>query len=539
MKFLIEFSSNNLIKFRSFIRMCSRIFSKSGIVMTITKNEQIRVVPDPFNISDQFQHDYCSTKSLEIYKNSIFVEYPLISSLNSSKKNSTYDKLELKTTKKEQNSKFDAQYENRVLSFRITREELTKLNELLSTNFESSEQLSLKVTSIPDFVKNKIEHQNYTKAYLTIYDKPTNSTKSGILLKPLKKPYEISDYEDDMDNEENKLLGKFLYGNIIKTKIIKKFGLLASKNLNKIINFYIYKEKDLKENNVKSYLFLAYLSNNIYLGRYIQNDENNEDQEEFKNIYKIQINSDLLIKILKNFNNDINNPDYISVWTKGLVFKTDFTLTNNFEDVENNNNNFFNNEGENSESNGNENMEDNRSYMLIKSFSILEKDAVIIENEIDEEGEGGGSQKKKFILNLIDNNMDDKHEELNKSLDLTDIDGGVVYRGNNSFMDENENEDDIQDDDEDDKKVKINKKKNQNKNKPKKRTKSIKKKKNDDEDDVDDDDINTKNNNNNDSDDYNDNESENEIKESKKNNKKKKKTKEPKSKNTKKNKKNK
>ena len=283
---------------------------------------------------------------------------------------------------------------------------------------------------------------------------------------------------------------------------------------------------------------MAYLSNNIYLGRYIQNDENNEDQEEFKNIYKIQINSDLLIKILKNFNNDINNPDYISVWTKGLVFKTDFTLTNNFEDVENNNNTFFNNEGENSESNGNENMEDNRSYMLIKSFSILEKDAVIIENEIDEEGEGGGSQKKKFILNLIENNVDDKHEELNKSLDLTDIDGGVVYRGNNSFMDENENEDDIQDDDEDDKKVKINKKKNQNKNKPKKRTKSIKKKKNDDEDDVDDDDINTKNNNNNDSDDYNDNESENEIKESKKNNKKKKKTKEHESKN-KKNKKNK
>ena len=37
--------------------------------------------------------------------------------------------------------------------------------------------------------------------------------------------------------------------------------------------------------------------------------------------------------------------------------------------------------------------------------------------------------------------MDDKHEELNKSLDLSDIDDGVIFRRNNSLMDEDEDED--------------------------------------------------------------------------------------------------
>jgi hypothetical protein len=54
MKFKIEFSGNNLLKFRSFIRMCNKIFTKTGIVMTIVKNEHIRVAADPFNITDKF-----------------------------------------------------------------------------------------------------------------------------------------------------------------------------------------------------------------------------------------------------------------------------------------------------------------------------------------------------------------------------------------------------------------------------------------------------------------------------------------------------
>jgi hypothetical protein len=98
MKFLIEFSGNNLIKFRSFIRMCYKVFTKSGIIMTIIKNLNIRVAPDPFNISNKFHHELCATESLNLYKYSIFIEYPLIPANDNSQKNSTFNKLELKTT---------------------------------------------------------------------------------------------------------------------------------------------------------------------------------------------------------------------------------------------------------------------------------------------------------------------------------------------------------------------------------------------------------------------------------------------------------
>ena len=525
--------------------------------MTITKNENIRVVADPFNISDKFQHDLSITKSIEIYQNFIFTEYALFPSSNDSQKNSTYDKIEIKTTKKDNNLNMDANDENRILSFRITKDELNKLNELLFTNFESSEHLIIKATSIPDFMKNKSEAKNYTNSFLSIFDKSSNSTKSGILFKPLKKPFKIRDYEDEMDNDDNELLGKFLYSNIIKTKIIRKFASLSSKNINKILNLFFYKEKDLKENNVKSYLFFVYLGFNIILGKYIQNDENNENPIEFKKIYKIQINSEILMKILKNFNNDINNPDYISVWTKGLVFKTNFTLRNSYEEPENNNNNnSFYNEGENLELNDNQ-MNESKSYMIIKAFHLFEKDAEIIDCDLEEEGGEEGIEKKKFVLNLIENNVDDKHEELNKSLELNDYDDRTLFRGNNSFMDENEeeNEDDIRDnnddEDEDNKKEKNLKKEKYNRNKKKSNSKNKEKKrnlKNIDEDEENKDKENLKNddddnirsgedNSNNES----DPESENEKskKNNKKNKKAKSKSKEKKSKKTKKTKKNK
>ena len=98
MKFLIEFFNDNLIKFRSFIRMCSKIITKTGIILTIKKDNYIRVSPDPFIITEKFDGDMCFTKIVEIYKNIIFIEYPLISPNNNMEKNSTFHKLELKTT---------------------------------------------------------------------------------------------------------------------------------------------------------------------------------------------------------------------------------------------------------------------------------------------------------------------------------------------------------------------------------------------------------------------------------------------------------
>ena len=41
----------------------------------LVKNEHIRVAADPFNIADKFEHNNCTSETLEIYKNFIFVEY--------------------------------------------------------------------------------------------------------------------------------------------------------------------------------------------------------------------------------------------------------------------------------------------------------------------------------------------------------------------------------------------------------------------------------------------------------------------------------
>ena len=117
MKFLIQFSGNNLNKFRSFIYLCYRVFTKSGIIMTIIKDSKIRVCPDPYNISDKFEHQNCSGKSLDLYKYVILLEYLLIPSKENSQKNSTFDNLILTTTKKADNSKINSDLKDRVLSF--------------------------------------------------------------------------------------------------------------------------------------------------------------------------------------------------------------------------------------------------------------------------------------------------------------------------------------------------------------------------------------------------------------------------------------
>ena len=398
--------------------------------MTITKGQKIMVAADPFDIYGHFQYDSQITKSIEIYKNYCFLEYFLIDASENSPKNTTFDKMELKSTKNGINTNPESQ--DHVVTFRLAREELNKLNELLQTSFQSSNKLTLKATKIPTFIKIKLGDKYYSDAYLTIFDNSANSTKSGILFKPLKKPYEINDFEEqyEEEEEENQILGQLLFSSVIRTKVFKKFSLLANKSKNKMLNMYVYKEKDNKENNLKIYFYLTHFSNYINIGKYLEQEDNNE---EFKYIHKIQIKSDTLIKILRNFNNDVNNPDYISVWSKGIIFKTNFILKSNVDALENNEgNNLFENEAQ-------ENNEEEACYMILKALAFFEKN----EEKIYFEGINidDGNEKNKFMKKIIKNNVDDNHDELNKSLELNDIEDAEVYRANNSFMDD-EDEDD-------------------------------------------------------------------------------------------------
>ncbi len=467
MKFIIEFSGNNLIKFRHFIYKCNKIFTKTGIIMTVIEDSKIRVAPDPYNISDRFQHDTCATDSIKIYKYAIFVEYPLIKANENSQKNATYNKLELKITKRDNPNINIIESEDKVLSFRITLDQLKKLNELLQGSFSTSETIILKAEKLDELTNttnNKLKEQNYSKACLSISNNQKNSTKSIILFKILKRHYIITDYEDDVEIEdgENQLLEKFIYSGKVMTKKTKKFAMLAQKNFNKFINLYLYKENDKKEKTIKNHLFFSYLSNYIYYGKYIHNEK--IDPEEFKIIYKIQINSEVLTKVLRNFNSDPNNPDYLSVYSKGLVFKTNYKLRYNFDDKEKNNgeNNIHNSQNED------ESIEEDREYMKIKAIIIFDKNTEMLNFEginLDD-----GWEKKKYVLNIIENDIDDKHEELNMSLDLSDVDDEVVYRRNNSLIDEDEDDNNNEDEEENISEI-INKKKEEKK----KRKSSVKK----------------------------------------------------------------
>ena len=117
------------------------------------------------------------------------------------------------------------------------------------------------------------------------------------------------------------------------------------------------------------------------------------------------------------------------------MFKKNYKLRYNFEDKEKNieENNFQNSQNED------ENFEEDIDFMTVKAFIIFEKNTETLNFEginID-----NGYEKKQYIIKLIKNDVDDKHEELNKSLDLSDIDDGVIFRRNNSLMDEDEDED--------------------------------------------------------------------------------------------------
>ena len=445
MKFLIEFSKRNLVKFRSFIKLCNKTFSKSGIIMTIKKNINIRVAPDPISISDKFERDYIITKTLELYKYQIYMEYTLVPSSPNSFINSTYNRLELKMTKNDDVNSNDNYYNNEIVTLRISRDQFNKLNELLQTNFISSEKLTIKAIHIPDFLKNTKEVANYNNAYLSIFDNSANSIKSGILFKPIKKPYEISDYEDEEydnnisynNNDNNENLGNLLYSNPIKTKFLKKFCSSVSKNFKKILNFYIFKEKDLKNNCIKQYLVISYLNNSITFGN-LYNFDNYNNDEDLEKIYKFTINSELLNKQLKNCINDSNNPDYISIYENGLILKTNVYMNNEFDEEENIQNDLENGAEEKEEKN-----EEIIPYMRIRMFNYFNLEKEIITYKEDE---NSNKDIKKFVMNLIQNNIDDKHEELNKSLDLNDIGGEVeIYREDNLSLDEeNDNENSLE-----------------------------------------------------------------------------------------------
>ena len=452
MKFLIEFSESNLQKFRNFIKLCNKTFTKSGIIMTIEKNMYIRVAPDPFSISEKFERDYFETKIMEIYKNFTFIQYVLIP-ISQSKKNSTYNKLELKVSNKNNNNNNinqnkDSLNEN-IITFRIALEELNKLNELLQTNFLFSNQLTIKAAAKPDFMNNE-ESKNYSNTYLSIFDKPKNSIKSGILFKPLKYCFRIIDYEDEeyIESENNNIianLGNHLFCSIIKSKFFKKFCTMASKNFNKIMDIYTFKQRDLKEKTDKNHLIISYLNNSFSIGYFLSNNFNLNipnnviNIEEFKKIYKIKINSEILLKLLKNFNFENDNPDLISIWTKGLVMKTEFFLNNTFEDIENiNNNNYIdNNDGEDNFFEE-ENSENAISFMSIKSLIYYTNPIEII--DYDENNDEKLISKKKYVLDLIDNNIDDMHEELNKSVDYSidndDIKEKEIYKLESQYLDD-------------------------------------------------------------------------------------------------------
>ena len=421
--------------------------------MTIEKNMYIRVAPDPFSISEKFERDYFETKIMEIYKNFTFIQY-ILNPLSQSKKNSTYNKLELKISNKNKdnnnmNQNKDSSNEN-IITFRIALEELNKLNEMLQTNFLFSNQLTIKAAAKPDFM-NSEESKNYSNTYLSIFDKPTNSIKSGILFKPLKYFFRIIDYEEEdyveliKDNNKIANLGNHLFASIIKSKFFKKFCSMASKNFNKIMEIYTFKQRDIKEKVDKNHLIISYLNNSYSIGYFLSNNlnlnihDNSINLEEFKKIYKIKINSEILLKLLKNFNFENDNPDIISIWTKGLVMKTDFILDNSFEDIENNNNYIDNNDGEDNylEVDNSENI---INYMSIKSLIYYINPIEII--DYDENDDEKHISKKKYVLDLIDNNIDDMHEELNKSVDYSidndDIKEKEIYKLESQYLDDDD-----------------------------------------------------------------------------------------------------
>ena len=456
MKFILKFSDTNLSKFRAFIKLCAKTFTKSGIIMTIINNSKIMVAPDPFSISDQFERDYFETKVMDLYKSYTFIDYPLISSQRS-KKNSTYESLDLKVRQNNNINDNESDSSNKEkVTFRIAIEELKKLNDLLQTNFLASNELTLKATHKPDFM-NKGTSQNYSKAFLSIFDKPTNSIKSGILFKALKHYFDIIDFEDDCkfkikNNQENNL-GIYLYNSIFNSKFVKKFCGIVNKNFNKKMNFYVFKERDLTRKADKSYLVISYLNNSFMTGKILNNHndyniniDDTSQMEEFNKIYKITILSGILIKILKNFNSDINNPDYISIWSKGLVMKTNF-FTQNINDADNNNNkeNFFPNENIDDEGlpfqqEEYEN-EDNLCYMIIKSLIYYDYKIEII--NYDKDMDEKKLSIKQYVKKLIENSIDDAHEELNKSKDLTFDDKEEELIEPNISDDENEVENEI------------------------------------------------------------------------------------------------
>ena len=507
MKFVIEFSQSNLSKFRQFIKLCNKTFNKTGIIMSIIKDIDIRVCADPFSISDQFLHSEFETKAMEIYKSFTFIEYPLIS-INTSKKNSTYNTMEVKLTERNNNQNMNQEGDTLKkdgLTFRISREEFNDLNNLLNNSFTSSSELTIKAANKPDFLK-KEEAKNYSNGYLSIFDKSKNSIKSGILFKPLKKFIKIYDYEDDFlsYNEQDKdnyninpNLGNYLYHSPMKSKFLKKFCSMASGNFNKNINIYTFKERVPNEKFDKNHLIISYLNNSFFVGCFIRNNDYVPNAntsiylEQLKKIYKITLNYEIIIKLLKNFVNDPKNPDYMAVWTKGLVMKTNYAIENDVENFENGNQNNQNAEGDPFEQEEiSENENDVTPVIILKSLIYYPNEMEVIEYDEKEEEENKLS-KKDYVLNLIENNIDDAHEELNnKSFDcsLDDIGEKDISLDDNIFFnddddDENKKENNIQENKEnngdisnDEEKTEENKKKKKKSGQKMKKPKKDKKK---------------------------------------------------------------
>ena len=403
--------------------------------MTIENGIRIRVTSDPFSISDKFILNEFEKNSMDIYKKLTFIEYPLIS-IKQSEKDSTYDSIELKTREKNNNDTEKNQGEvpnNNIITFRISNEQLNEFNNLMENVFILSNELIIKATKLPDLFK-KGESINYSSAYLSIFDKSKNNIKGGILFKLLKENVRIIDYEDDWVGYNNKnknstKLGTYLYHSPMKSKLLKKFCNMASHTFGKNINIYTFKERDPNEKYDKNHLIISFLNNSFFVGCFINNNKYITDPnssiylEQLKNIYKIRINSDILINLLKNFVNDPKNPDYMSVWTKGLVMKTNYIMENDDENIENINQN-----------KGEDLSKQENPTIILKSLIYYPNEINIINyDEIENEN---NLSKKEYILNIIENNINESHEELNTCFDcsLDDIDSNDISNDEISFL---------------------------------------------------------------------------------------------------------
>ena len=226
MKFKIIFDYKNIRKFSDYIKQCKKIFDKTGILMTFFNNEYIQVTADPFNISDVLDKLNYENEVIKIYGSQSVLEYNL-------EEENSYKSLEIKIHKNINNE--INEYEN-IITFRIAKDQLKKLNKILHDFFINSEKLIIEATKeIPQKIKEQIGDV-YSNTYLSIND---GKSQNVILFKPQKHP--MIKYFDNL-NSKNEEENIFTENHSIEPKKLKKFLYLFC---SKILDCYYYIEKNI------------------------------------------------------------------------------------------------------------------------------------------------------------------------------------------------------------------------------------------------------------------------------------------------------